>query len=292
MLTRKSLRTTTSLVSALVCGCAGPTDRGADIDIQTQRTEIHARTDVAFASALFFKPSGTASGRMVVELAPLIVQQVASNGSDSTRDRFGAVQFDFDSSIEIDKAAPTIYTNTSTIILNGRRYEQVVYLWYYPRQGVNEADDSLSAQGVRITLNSHGYPCIWEVLADETGTRIIYVSRSLEDAASEQFGRPLTGRRYVTERAAADHPRVVVARVLDDGPVPMGPFVYLQAGTRSVATLLCRCMPSQVDEFIDDDYYELLPIDHLAGIGAERLELLSRLLPAPLDRYLRLPDDF
>ena len=83
-----------------------------------------------------------------------------------------------------------------------------------------------------------------------------------------------------------------VARVLDDGPTPMGPFVYLQAATRSVKTLLCRCMPSQAEHFVADEYYQLLPIDYLSGIGVERLELLSRLLPAALDRLLRLPDDF
>lgn len=291
MPTRKLRNATASvllLVHTLICGCAGPAGRAK----QPRLAEIQSRTDTAFASAVFFKPNETTTGGMVVELAPLIVQEAAPDGSDSNRDRFGAVHFGRDASVEIDTDVPTIYTKTSPVVLNGRRYDQVVYLWYYPHNGTDESADSLDAQGVRITLNSHGQPCIWEVLADETDTRIIYVSRSLEDAASEQFGQPLAGRRYVIERAVGDHPRVVVARVLDDGPVPMGPFVYLHAGTRSVATLLCRCMPSQVDRFIDDQYYDILPIDHLAGIGVDRLELMSRLLPVPLDRYLRLPDDF
>ena len=295
MLTRTLLYATTTtmlLMQMSICGCAGPKGSAVDADVQPRRADIHERTDVAFASAVFFKPSDMTSGRMVAELAPLIVQETASDGSDSARDRFGAVRVGPDSSIEIDTATPTIYTKTSMVFLSGRRYDQVVYLWYYPSQGVNETDDSLNAQGVRITLNAEGQPCIWEVLADETDTRTIYVSRSLEDAASAQFGQPLAGRRFVAERAVGDQPHVVVERVLDDGPVPMGPFVYLYAGTRSVATMLCRCMPSQVDEFIDADYYELLPIDNLAGIGVDRLELMSRLLPAPLDKYLRLPDDF
>ena len=57
--------------------------------------------------------------------------------------------------------------------------------------------------------------------------------------------------------------------VLDDGPVPMGPIVYLEAGTRLVGTIICRCMPSQVDEFTETPYYDLLPLDDLAESGAD-----------------------
>ena len=51
---------------------------------------------------------------------------------------------------------------------------------------------------------------------------------------------------------------MVVARVLADGPMAMGPFVYLTEPGLEVTTLLCRCMPAQVDDFFANTYYELI----------------------------------
>ena len=54
-------------------------------------------------------------------------------------------------------------------------------------------------------------------------------------------------------------PDVIVARVIEDGPVPMGPIVYLSAGTRQVSTLICRCMPAQARKLLATRTYDLLP---------------------------------
>ena len=54
-------------------------------------------------------------------------------------------------------------------------------------------------------------------------------------------------------------PDVVVARVIDDGPVAAGPIVYLSAGTRAVSTLICRCMPAQARKLLATSTYDLLP---------------------------------
>jgi len=48
--------------------------------------------------------------------------------------------------------------------------------------------------------------------------------------------------------------------VIDDGPVAMGPIVYLIAGTHSVSTLICRCMPAQAGKILSTSSYELLPL--------------------------------
>ena len=77
-------------------------------------------------------------------------------------------------------------------------------------------------QGIRITLNSAGQPAIWEVLADGSGAELIFVSQSLEAAALAEFGKPLPGRRYAIERSVEEAPSVVVARVIDDGPMAHG----------------------------------------------------------------------
>ena len=120
-------------------------------------------------------------------------------------------------------------------------------------------------QGIRVTLNSAGQPVIWEVLAIAPGAEPIYVSRSLEAAAVAEFGQPLPGRHYAIERSLEEVPNVIVARIIDDGPVAMGPVVYLSAGTRAVATLICRCMTAQAKRLLGTSAYDLLPFPTTAA---------------------------
>ena len=122
-------------------------------------------------------------------------------------------------------------------------------------------------QGIRITLNSAGQPAIWEVLADSSTAKLFFVSQKLEAAAMAQFGKPLPGRRFATERSMEAAPDVIVARVIDDGPVVAGPIVYLSADTRAVSTLICRCMPAQARKLLATGTYDLLPF-HFASTNS------------------------
>ena len=150
----------------------------------------------------------------------------------------------------------------------------------------------LQVQGVRLTLNSAGQPAIWEVLADSSGARLVFVSQSLEAAAAARFGKALPGRRHAIERSVEEAPEVVVARVIDDGPIAMGPIVYLSAGTRTVSTLICRCMPAQVKTLRTTATYDLLP---LPAIPSDLLPLTPGFWPGEaatdnrLEKWLRLP---
>jgi hypothetical protein len=67
---------------------------------------------------------------------------------------------------------------------------------------------------------------------------------------------------------------VVVARVIEDGPQPMGPIVYVSADGVTVETLICRCMSSQVDELVASETYPLVADDALAPPPADLLSLL------------------
>ena len=94
------------------------------------------------------------------------------------------------------------------------------------------------------------------------------------------------------ERSTQGAPRVVVARVIDDGPVAMGPIVYLSAGARAVSTLICRCMPAQVKTLRTTAAYDLLP---LPAIPSELLSRTPGFWPGDsptdnrLEKWLRLP---
>lgn len=145
-----------------------------------------------------------------------------------------------------------------------------------------------------MTLDAAGYPVIWEILPPDPEFRLLFVAQSLEKRAADQFGAPLARRRFSVERACTEQPKVWVARLLDQGPVPLGPAVYLEAGTGSVTTLLCRCSPAQVDQIRKTVYYQLAapgqppnpgPPSPPAWLGDQNQE-------SGLETLLRLPDNF
>ena len=180
--------------------------------------------------------------------------------------------------LALDRSRPAIYWQADTVQLKGKAharfsYDGVTPLWSpgsesrarHQRASPWPTRSRLPLQGIRITLNSAGQPVIWEVLADSSGAELIYVSQNLEAAALAEFGKPLPGRRYTIERSAKEAPNVIVARVIDDGPVAMGPIVYLSAGTRAVCTLICRCMPAQAKRLLGTSVYDLLPFQAVAA---------------------------
>ena len=96
---------------------------------------------------------------------------------------------------------------------------------------------------------------------------ILYVYTTLEETAVNVFGKPLPGRKYSIERNQDDLPDVVVARVVERGPEPSGPFVYIQSCSHDITTLLCRCENTQFLDIEEDILYELLPIEELYFVG-------------------------
>lgn len=295
----RNVRGAASVAALLLVGCAAaqrpPAVAVAVAEPRTPRSSVYDRAGLSFANAVFYKPREPARGGPPIELAPLIVQESRDrDAGNAFRDRFGTARVSPDGTPWIDTGAPAVYGGSSTALIHGRTYEQVTWVWLYPTNGVN---GGIAAQGVSMTLDTEGFPIVWEVLADGDGGRIVFVARSLEKAASAAFGHPLPGRRFATEPDAATRADVVVARLVDDGPVPMGPWVYLTAGVRSVGTLICRCSPSQVDRFVATVSYDVLPIEQLLamGLGPAAWQPPSAFAvngsddPDRLERMLRLP---
>jgi hypothetical protein len=220
-------------------------------------SEIYQRATNEFACAEYFKPAETktSTNELSFALAPLILLQVSvAQEPPSPPDRFGTLSVSNGAPI-LDQSRPTIYWGSDTVQVNGRPHARFFYMWCYSPS----PQATLLLQRIRITLNSDGQPVIWEVLADGSGAKVLFVSQNLETAALAEFGKPLPGRRYAIERSADTAPGVIVARVIDDGPIPMGPIVYLSAGTRQVSTLICRCMPAQARKLLATRTYDLVP---------------------------------
>jgi hypothetical protein len=184
-------------------------------------------------------------------------------------------------------AAPVVYFEEGKAQWNGRSHDQVTYVWN-SLTSANATDADPTVQGIRITLNNSSSPVIWEVLADNSGGELIFVSQSVEATALKAFGPALAGRRFATESSLENAPHAMVVRVIDDGPVPMGPIVHLNAGSHNVSTLICRCMPTQAKNLLATKAYQLRPLgesklhpqfDKSGNDPAARLTRILRLPP-------------
>ncbi len=271
---------------------------------QTPAADAPARR---FNRAHLFKPRENPAHVLAYSLAPLVLQEVRGTN------------------------APTGFTNVcfqiGAVQLGERTHAQVTYWWRYDapkvkprpaerrppaRRGPDArplkragsetgAPNVLTAQGIRLTLDSRGFPVIYEVLGQTGGGAQIYVNQSLETAARTEFGPALAGRHFAIERSPSETPGVSVPRILDDPPAVMGPIVYLHAESHAVATVICRCMASEAKELAGQSFYELVPADSSSNTSdATWLETaFPRWLPEDftnpsnrLSRSLRLPAGF
>lgn len=265
------------------------------------RERLDRQIEITFDNGVLFKPDFVHLDTLISTLAPLIIQEtvVQEASQPSEPDGFGAVEL-----AGIDRRRPVIYAHEGTTTLNGQIHTQVAFGWCYPAERSKAGRPRV--RGVRMTLNSSGEPVIWEALADEGETSVLFVAGSLEQATLAQHGPPLPGRRFSSERSVRERPDVLVARVIDDGPIPMGPIVYTRAKAQTISTVLCRCMPAQVRNIVGNYPFELLPVDSLPDPEflrddeASRASNTLRALVAAdgdgegnsLESRLRLPDQF
>ncbi len=255
--------------------------------LSSSHDALRRRTLTHFASAAFLKPREGEVDPQLIRSAPLIMQEAAS--AEAFRD-FGRVRRDGSASGAIVSGRWAVYHWEDGVDIQGRDHRRLNYLWFYP---ATDDHSQPHARGYRMILDEQNFPIVWQPLDDLTSGRALYVSKSLESAASEAHGPAKPGRTFAIETALAARPDVYVARVLDDGPMPMGPYVYLN-DRLDITTILCRCMPAQVDGFVVNDYYDLVPLDSLDALNLSpdlrrQIEMDTILEPIDLNTALRWP---
>ena len=235
-----------------------------------QRAAIYERANLKFTNAVLFKPLETGpTNTLGFKLAPLLLLELVNTNAAL--------------------ALPDVFFEERKILLDGRSHEQVTYIWH-SLSPANATGGESVVQGIRLTLSSAGAPVIWEALADDSGGESIFISQSLDTSARQAFGPPLTGRRFAIERDVATAPNAIVARVIEDGPVPMGPIVHLNAGSHNISTLICRCMPAQAKNLLATETYQLRPL--VDSNLRPTFDKAGESGGAHLQRRLRLPDEF
>lgn len=254
------------LLGALLVSCRSNL---VGTDLAAVHCKIQDRTTNHVSDVVLFKPASEGGEQpLLTQLAPLLIQAVTTTNS-------AALWLDQPAPIS---GPPRIQARKDIVLINNRWHWQYTYTWGYatgaPRQ-----------QGVRLTLDSRELPAIWEILTDSSGQHIIYASQAWEQVARAELGSPLPGRRFSLERDRDETPAVVVANVIEDGPMAMGPILYLEPTSRDVSALICRCMPAQFQNLRDQKDYELLP-------PAVENQIPSPFPPVRLESLLRLPGSF
>lgn len=260
-----------ALVAAVFFACAcAPARRIASPDAAQPHSEIRQRADSRFVVALFGKPRPSNAKQASVppvdandtaggpeRLAPLFAVE-SIDPADANELPFSpeqhTAQTQPDGLHHTRRTLPAVYYAQSNAQVGQRTLRQWTYFWRFSDQ----APTNGRLDGVRITLSEEGWPIVYELYAAEDGVVRLFVADSLEMRAAARHGPPLPGRAFAIEPALDKRPDVVVVRLVRDGPMPMGPWVYL-AADGEVTTLLCRCSPSQVDGEPKNAWYELLP---------------------------------
>lgn len=235
-----------------------------------------------FANAAYYKPRASSLGPAIDALAPLLVQKLPAQAQhdDVHSVQFGAVLNDRAGGLLVDPSLPTLYARYQPADSASGAWAWVVFVWGYPAP---EPTAGVVFRGLKMTLDAEGYPVVyepWGGLADSSrvpGTvQPLFVDRSVETAAAARFGPPLPGRRFSIEPTLELAPDLFVVQLLDRGPIPMGPYVYLDYPRSMASTVLCRCSPSQVDRFKVERWYDLRDLRELNGLG---ISVVDRFLP-------------
>jgi hypothetical protein len=239
---------------------------------QDKPRSLYDGAAIRFDTALLLKPVENTGSGLAAQLAALFVQETLGSNNPAGPNR--------------------VFYSTGTAQLNGQPHAQMTYWWQF-RRSAAPSSTSLGetaaaarkaaapiTRGLRITLSTQGTPAIYEILEEGDHLAMVFVAQSLETAARHEFGPPLPGRHFSVEPGLTEAPRSVVPRILDEPPVVMGPILYLNAGTGSVATLICRCMDAQARQVTGTENYTLIPSNAPPPLASA---------PLALEKALRLP---
>ncbi len=253
-----------------------------------------------FTNAVLFTPARTNMQDRLFAFAPLMVIETAATDLAGlpASDQFGALE-KAGERVTVNPKRPTVYARREVVMLRGRPYERYSYVWWHPTL---ERATTIASQGIRITVTPAGQSIAFEIQGDATNAGAVVVSQAMEAAAMQEFRSPLPGRKFAIERAVGTPFAATVDRVIEDGPLELGPAVYLRANGRGVGTVICRCMPAQTRVIAATGYYDLVEWNAAdAGLlgeaggqhGIKLLRWLAQSEEEPgLEKMLRLPQHF
>lgn len=256
-----------SVQTALETGTGAPRAVDAEAVAQAHQS-IRNEATRTFARSWFFKPDEASAAGPIGPLTPLIMIEMGED--EATPPRLGTWMREDGGARRLAADRATVYYRDQPCSGDDGLTRSIAYAWWYsfnPPRFVDATTLREGWRGVEMLLDEQGIPRLWIVRSPVEGTIVVFVSAAIESEAAMRFGPPAPGRRYAIERPIEETPDVVVGRVLDDGPIAMGPWVY-QGRSGDVTTVACRCMTSQTAAIVGNATYALRPwtdLDDAAG---------------------------
>lgn len=139
----------------------------------------------------------------------IVIEWARDRDYPADYDRFGEVYLTGDPhhvQVNVNTSRPVVYSFTrSEAKLNGKRYPQLVYVWWYPFHPEMKKDDPaagrINGDTLRITLDSQDRPAVFEVIQSCGCGHLIFVSQQLEEQAKAEFGAPESGKTLQIRRS-------------------------------------------------------------------------------------------
>ncbi len=211
---------------------------------------------------------------LATRYAPIFVQQNRPEASyDANDDRIGRIYLTGtpdDIQVNVDTTQPVVYWSHSQARVDRQRYDQLVYVAWYPNRPALMKGDiqagKIDGVVIRITLDSHRRPAVYEFVRACGCYHTLWVAEFVESAARREFGPPSGSRQFAIQQTTTGRSLFLPALVRDDGTHPHRPVVFVDSGNHLVPAI----RPSGPDESRshpnEAQTYTLEPYDSLTQL--------------------------
>lgn len=247
------------------------------------KNEYEGPQPIEFAEHRVYRPVAAAAHSGDAELlarhAPLLVQELDPEADYAPEvDRLGAFRIDHSDDLpEIDVSQPVSYAYIDQLPLRDRVYRQLVYTFWYPEHpelkgSVDAEAGKIEGITLRITLDSDDRPRLFETVYNCGCGHRLFVDRSLEADAADEFGPPEETRAYSIQRHVPDKIDWIVPELVEVDPAGR-PILYVRAGFHMPATV--KYTPPWSLDLEDGATYEIRDYASLEAMPLQNGEYAS-----------------
>lgn len=181
------------------------------------------------------------------QFAPHFVQEIDPDaGYAPTEDRIGRVYLSGSPGavrVNVDVQDPVVYWKHAQAKVRDRRYDQLVYVaWYPSRPALSPGDPQagrIDGVVVRITLDRRRRPAVYEFVRTCGCYHTLWVADHVEKAALAEFGGPLPGMAFAVQKRPERSRELFMPALVSAGgsEQQQRPVVLVNAGQHLVVTI-------------------------------------------------------
>lgn len=234
-----------------------------------------AKAEKKFDRIALWRPKRLDEASLIGKYAPIIgVEWPAQRTYDANFDRIGGVRLVGTNQIDkvsIDPADPTVYTYLTNAKIQGQKFKQLNYVWWFDERPEMVKDDPASGHidgsMLRITLDANDRPLFVESSLNCGCAHEVFVSNRIESAARKAFGGAVKDKRFAVEKNLTGKHDVVVINTFDLESQADRTLVLLSAGYHEVCQVSFNSSKwSDALAIAEETTYQLADYDSLDAL--------------------------